>query len=181
MGRVWVVTGAPGTGKTTVLAQVIRAVQAAGHVVGGMLSSEVRERGDRTGFRLLDVASGRSGVLASTTLPAGPRIGRYRVNLRDLAEIGASALRTAAEGASLVVCDEVGPMELYSPEFRRAVDFVLASPTPMLSVVHARARDPLVERVRSAAGSAVIEVTVGNRETLAAQLSREILDTLGPE
>jgi nucleoside-triphosphatase len=144
-----------------------------------MLSSEVRERGDRTGFRLIDVASGRTGVLASTTLPAGPRIGRYRVNLRDLAEIGATALRTAVGHASLVVCDEVGPMELYSPEFRRAVAEVLASPTPLLCVVHARARDPLVERVRSAAGAALIEVTAENRATLAAQLSREVLDALG--
>jgi nucleoside-triphosphatase len=105
-------------------------------------------------------------------------MGRYRVNLTDLAEVGAKALLYAVEAADIVVCDEVGPMELFSPEFIRAVRAVLASGKPVLGVIHQRMKHPLLNEIRAHPECRVVEVTYDNRDRLADELVVEVLEAL---
>jgi nucleoside-triphosphatase len=176
--RAWLLTGPPGIGKSTIVASVIYRVRSKGYGVGGCLTRETRKGKERVGFTIEDLMSGVSGPLASSEVSLGPRVGRYRVDVRGLAEVGGSALREAALRADLIVIDEVGPMELTSPEFRRGVQACLGSGRPVLAVVHEMMKDPLIEEVRALPRKELVEVSLHNRESLPDVLSAQILSVL---
>ncbi len=134
--------------------------------VGGMTSADMRSGSARVGFEIRDLLTGRVGVLAHVNQATGPKIGKYRVNSRDLEEIGAGAIFSAITDADLIVIDEVGPMELTSTRFKDAVRAALACGKPVLGTVHRNAQDPIVKAIKSGAGIEVIEVTHANRENL---------------
>jgi nucleoside-triphosphatase len=166
-------TGRPGSGKTTVVSKVVLKLRTDGLSVGGMYSRERRSQGTRVGFEMVDLATDEHGTLASIA-STGPRMGRYRVNLKGLAEFAAPAIARASAESDVVVCDEVGPMELMSPEFRRAVEGLLSSTKPCLVVVHAEMADPLLERIRKAPDAQLLEVADETRNSLPEVVYRKI-------
>ena len=174
-GRVWLITGPPAIGKSTVLSKVMLSLRTGGLIVGGCTAKEVKESRARTGFEIVDLLSGRHGELASVKRSIGPKVGKYRVNLKGLAEVGARALLEAIERAELMVIDEIGPMELISPDFRRAAERCLESRKPILAVVHENMKDPLADRFDRVAGMILYTVTLQNRDRLADAISGEIL------
>ncbi len=179
--RAWLLTGPPGIGKSAVVSRVIYLVRSQGYGVGGCLTKERRRGRERTGFMIEDLMSGLEGPLASSEGTLGPKVGRYRVNLRGLVDVGAVALVQAAKSADLIVIDEVGPMELTSPEFKRAAEACFKSGKPILAVVHDKIKDPLIEEIRALKDKEVLEVTLHNREGLPASLSSQILAILPPQ
>jgi nucleoside-triphosphatase len=171
--RIWLITGPPGIGKSTLVSKVVFAVRSKGYGVGGCLTKEVRKGRERTGFRIYDLLTGNEADLASVD-GLGPRVGKYRVNITNLSTMGASALVRAAEVADLIVIDEVGPMELTSPEFRRGVKACLASGKPLLIVLHESMKDPLMTEISEQPNSKLMEVTLHNREGVSRELPLEI-------
>jgi nucleoside-triphosphatase len=161
------ITGSPGVGKSTLVARTLDLCKG---TAGGVLAREVRGEGRRLGFELLDLSSGRKGILAWET-GEGPRLGRYRVNLKDLEEIGARAVENSL-GCDLIVVDEVGPMELFSEKFVDAVRRAICSPKPMLVVLKEGSRHPLAGEIRST--FRVITVTRANRDNLPKEMAREL-------
>lgn len=178
MGNLWAVTGAPGVGKSTLVTKVVYRLKSAGVIVGGCITAERRSRGARVGYELRDLTGGRTGELSSVDLRLGPKVGRYRVNLRDLAAVGAAGLEEASTKSEVIVIDEVGPMELVSPEFRRAVQHCLASGRAMLVVLHERLDDDLLNELRKEAKES-FEITLENREELEDTLVSELLKAAG--
>jgi nucleoside-triphosphatase len=178
---VWLITGPPAIGKSTVLSKVILTLRSRGLVIGGCITKEMREKGTRVGFRIEDLLSGREGQLASIKTSLGPKVGRYRVNLRDTAAVGARALLDAAERAEIVAIDEVGPMELVSPDFRRAAELCLDKRKPIIAVVHERMKDPLAERLELLPEKKLYTITLENRGSMADTISGEILTTIRVE
>jgi nucleoside-triphosphatase len=167
MSRRVALTGAPRAGKSTLLAKILDRL---GCRAGGVLAREVRRGGERVGFELQDLLGGEVGTLASVD-GEGPRLGKYRINLQNLENIGARAIERAAEVAELVVIDEVGPMELFSDGFVRAVEAALESDKPMIVVVHAMSRHPLAKRIRTE--FALFTVTEKNRDDLVEEIASE--------
>jgi nucleoside-triphosphatase len=177
MGPIFVLTGAPGVGKSTVVSKVLVRLRSRGVIVGGCLSIERRAHGQRVGFAVRDLSTGVEGELASAKGSLGPRVGRYRVNLTDLAAVGAKGLLDAASHSELIVIDEVGPMELVSPDFRRAVKACVASGRPIFAVLHERMQDDLLEEMKSQARYNEV-VTLENRDSLPDDLAPRLLQAL---
>ena len=100
-------TGRPGTGKTTAIQNAL--AQLEGVRLGGFITAAVEERGCRTGFTIADIR-GPTGILASVDQPTGPRVSRYRVNVPDIERIGVAALEWALAEADAIICDEIGRM-----------------------------------------------------------------------
>lgn len=172
------VTGPPGVGKSTLVSRVVLKLKSVGVIVGGFTTAEVRSRGVRTGFEVRDLTTGRKGELASVAARFGPKVGRYRVNLTNLANVGAAGLEAAAKFSELVVVDEVGPMELVSPEFRRALKKCIEAEKPMLAVVHERLEDDLLNELRAKA-KILYTLSVENRESMADDLAPILLAAVG--
>ncbi len=159
------VTGSPGIGKSTLVQKV---TEAAGLKVGGVLARDKRYKDRRIGFELLDLGTGAVGMLADET-GNGPQLGKYRVCLDDLDEIGAKAVENAIN-SDLIVVDEVGPMELSSRRFVLAVEKALASPKPMLVVLHEWSNHRLAKKIRGT--FRVITVTGENRDALVDEITK---------
>jgi nucleoside-triphosphatase len=172
-------TGKPRVGKTTVILRTVHILRSMGKTVGGILSSEIIERGARVGFELIDLLDGNRGVLSHIHQREGPMISKYRVNLIDLNIVGAAAVRKAIDRADVIVIDEVGPMELFSQPFKEAVRMALASSKSLLGTLHRSASDPLASEIRGSSRIKVIEVTVKNREELPATIVKALQPSLG--
>ena len=176
--RIWLVTGEPGVGKSTVVSKVILRLMSSGVIVGGCLAAEQRVKGARVGFEVRDLTNGTKGELASVSASLGPKVGRYRVNLKDMAAVGARGVSDAAMRSEVIIIDEVGPMELVSPEFRRAVKSCMDSGKPMLAVIHERLDDDLLNDLK-ASTEPPLEVTLTNREDITDQLYEGLLAAAG--
>jgi len=166
--RVFLLTGSPGVGKTSVILKIVESLKAKGYNVGGMVSREVRAGRDRVGFEILNVGTGQKGWLAHVAQKEGPQVGKYRVNMKDLESIGVEAITNAAATSDVIVIDEIGPMELHSEKFREAVLKAAESPKLLIGVVHWKVSDLLTTRIKDREDAEMHVVTVENRENLPA-------------
>jgi nucleoside-triphosphatase len=176
--RILLLTGSPGIGKTTVLTKVAEILREKGYVVGGMISREVRSCGTRVGFEILDVASSRRGWLAHINQPTGPRIGKYRVNLEDLNNVGADAIVKAVAEADVIAIDEIGPMELFSEKFKQAVKMAVDSKKPLVGVVHWKTKDKLIDEIKAREDAEVYVVSFENRDKIHMVIAEKITNLL---
>lgn len=155
------VTGRPGIGKTTLCLKVYEALKSE-MKISGFVTMEERERGVRTGFRLLDLVSKRSAQLARAG-KGRVMVGKYEVLIENLEKF----LRDLDLSGELVIIDEVGPMELKSERF---VEFVekLLSREKLLFTIHYRANHPLIEKIRGSFRVYVIDEK--NRDSVAEEI-----------
>ncbi len=174
-------TGEPGCGKTTVIRKIHESLQKRGIKVGGMISGEIRREGIRKGFSLEYLITHETGTLAHENLDAGPRVGKYRVNLSDIQAIGVAAIRRAITQADVVIIDELGPMELHSAAFVEAVQIAAASKKHIIGTIHKRASHDLITSIRNNPENQIIEVSIQNREQLPRQISEQLSHHARPE
>jgi nucleoside-triphosphatase len=173
-GRV-AITGRPGVGKTTLIERVLkRLADRRDGSVGGMITLETRVCGRRVGFAVRDVATGREGVLAHIHGKAGPKIGRYTVDVPSLESVGIAAVNRAIRTQELVVIDEIAPMELTSEAFAPVVEAALDSDRGLLISTHANANHPLAHRVRQELR--LFRVKLGNRDRLVEEIVEALAD-----
>ncbi len=176
MTKKIIITGSPGVGKTTVFWKVVKELRKHGLVIGGFVCPEVRVSGKRIGFDIVDLESGRRGILSRVCSPGevAPRVGRYCVNVKEAEEVGVGALRWAVENAHIVAIDEVGPMEFKVPALRQAMFKVLLSDKDVIAVVHRRS----VNDVSKALGNIarIYLISLSNRDIVPSKIVREFLD-----
>jgi nucleoside-triphosphatase len=170
-------TGEPGCGKTTVLKNTIQGLTSHGMKVGGMLSGEIRDQGVRVGFSLEDVLTHATGTLAHVNQSVGPRIGKYRVNLEDLEKVGVTAIERAINEpeVNVIAVDELGPMELNSDSFVRAVRDALVAPKHFVGTIHKRASHSLVLEIKRYPTFQIVEITPESRDAIPGEIAKKIL------
>lgn len=170
MGQALLLVGRPGVGKTTVIRAVVGSL---GDRAGGFFTQELRDKGRRTGFRLIAFGAGpvRTGMLASVNTSSRYRVGRYGVHIRDLERVGVAALQKAVKepGITVVIVDEIGKMELFSTAFRDAVESALASPKRVVATAMTGSQ-PWVDAIKARTGVTLVEVTTSNRDRMPARV-----------
>lgn len=159
------ITGPPGIGKTSILNKVKEEIKNRGYVVGGFFCPEILEDGKRTGFKIIDIETGKSGVLASITCEE-PRVSKYGVNLKDIDQIGVRAIEKSLDKADFIFIDEIAPMELKSLKFRKAVEKAIEVEKPVIAVIHQKSRDELILKLKNSGLSMIFEVSFRNRDFL---------------
>lgn len=164
--RLLFITGDPGIGKTTIMLKTIEDLKMRGYKVGGMITREARSHSIRVGFEILDLGSNRRGWLALVDQDHGPKVGKYKLNLEDLNNVGVASLSRALEGSEVIVIDEVGPMELYSEKFKDAVRKAVGTRKLVIGVIHRSSRDALIEELKGRKDFELIKVTKANRDSL---------------
>jgi len=131
MKQVYLLTGRPGTGKTSLIRQAVARIKGE---VGGFYTEEIRNQGVREGFRLVTL-DGQDAVLAHININSPYRVSKYGINIDSLDKIGVPALQRAAEECDLIVIDEIGKMELFSANFRKIVSQIIDSGKQVLGTI----------------------------------------------
>ena len=175
MKQVCLLTGQPGTGKTSLIKQTIAET---GVGAGGFYTEEIRERGTRQGFRLVTL-DGQSAVLAHVDIGSPYRVSKYGVDIDSLSKVGVSALQRAAWQCDLVVIDEIGKMELFSADFKNAVSQIIEGGKKVLGTIMLNP-NPWADTVKRHPQLNLIYVTRDNHQQVLGEL-REWLKEVGTE
>ena len=168
----------PGVGKTTVVHKVIAILKEKGLKVGGIYCPEIRVNNVRVGFEIVDLLTNTRGILSHIDQDNGARVGKYRVNIQDLSNIGVKGLNRAIIEADYVVIDEIGPMELQGEDFQEAVKNIVEGTKPVLGIIHWKMNHRLIDRIRAKEDVKIVEVTLKNREIIPRIIAEEILETI---
>jgi len=159
-------------GKTTIIKQALANVKGK---AGGFYTEEVRSGGVRQGFRIVTL-EGKSAILAHVDIKSPHRVSKYGVDVEGLDRVGVSALRQATRERDLVVIDEIGKMELFSPSFREAVIEAIESEKRVLGTIMLSSH-PWADEIKRHPDVALISLTRVNRRQVLEQVLEWVRST----
>jgi len=166
-------TGRPGCGKTTVIKKTIALL---GQVkVKGFYTTEIRSIATRVGFRITTL-NGKQGILAHVNFQSEKKVGKYGVCLKDIDAIIVPSIRPN-QHTHLIIIDEIGKMECYSENFKKATVEAVESDAVILGTIAIKG-SPFIESLRRRPDIEIIEVTSENRNRLPEEIAKLILKEL---
>lgn len=131
MAKVLLLSGKPGTGKTSLIKEAIDRVKIE---AGGFYTQEIRSAGVRQGFKIITL-DGKVAILAHINISSPYQVSKYNVDIDSLNEVGISAIQQALKQNDLIVIDEIGKMELLSPQFQEVVLQAMQSGKKILGTI----------------------------------------------
>lgn len=161
------VTGAPSSGKTTVIKKIIQSLLLPAN---GFYTEEERVEGKRVGF-LMRTLDGKKGYLAHQGIPSEFHIRRYGVSLSNIETIAIPAIAPIAN--QIIILDEIGKMECFSPPFIEAATRALNSPNIVVGTITLGGTD-FIQEVKMRDDIEILEVTAENRDTLPALIIQRV-------
>ena len=162
-------TGQPGTGKTALIKEALARTKLKG---GGFYTQEIRTRGIRQGFRIITL-DGQEAILAHVGISSSYQVSKYQVDTDALDRVGVSAVRRAVQGFDLIVIDEIGKMELISPQFKEAVTQAINSGKKVLGTIMLNPH-PFADEIKRRPEVETLLVTRDNRP----QVTKKVLNWL---
>lgn len=167
MKSVYLLTGQPGTGKTSLIKQAVAAIEGK---ASGFYTEELRSQGVRQGFRLVTLA-GESAILAHIDIHSPYRVSKYGVDVDSLERVGVAALYQAGQQNDLVIIDEIGKMELFSTRFRETVSQLIDRGKNILGTIML-SPNPWADAVKRRPEVKLITVTRTNHQQVLAELQQ---------
>jgi nucleoside-triphosphatase THEP1 len=154
----FLVTGAPGVGKTTLLRQVVSTMRMR---AAGFYTEDLRSRGVREGFRIVTL-DGEMALLAATGHPGPVHISKYGIDLQELERVGIPAIRRGMDRGYVLVADEIGRMQLYSRVFRQTIMDAVKDGHPLLGTIML-GRNPYADKIKRHRNVELLVLTEENR------------------
>ena len=154
-------TGLPCLGKTSLIKEIVGVLKGK---KGGFYTFEIKEGNRRIGFKIENL-KGKSGLLAHINFKSSYRISKYRVNLKDLEEIGVNSILEAIKECDIIVIDEIGKMEMLSRRFKEVVWKALESNKRIIGVI--KLKDGFfITKIKKREDTNIFELTKMNREEI---------------
>jgi len=168
--RIFIITGEKGAGKSTLLAAAAAALKDAGLTIGGTCAPGLWRNGERYGFDLVDLLTGkRTELCRRDGHAAWPAAGPFRFRPEGL-QFGREALAIPyLKNAGLAAIDELGPWELDGGGWAPELNLLLNEERKVLLLV---VRKELLEKVcaRWALSPSVWEAVGGGDNAITAEL-----------
>ncbi|MBC7333836.1 MAG: hypothetical protein H5T85_05210 [Actinobacteria bacterium] len=164
------ITGTPGSGKTTLFNEIITNIRNVSSLkscnITGFITKEIREKGIRVGFNIENF-SGEKGILAHINNKEGPVVGKYKVNLLDLENIGIKTLKDALNSPdiNLVAIDEIGKMEMFHPDFLDLIDKIISSSKILLATISYKNKE-LLQKLKERNDTYVLDLTYVPKDSM---------------
>ncbi len=165
MKRVFLLSGKPGTGKTTLIKTAIAGLETR---AGGFYTEEIRGRETRYGFRLVTL-NGEGGVFAHIKIKSPYQVGKYGVDIPVLENLGVKAINQAISECDLIIIDEIGKMELFSDKFKEAVLRAVESGKKVLGTIMLSS-NPWADALKRRGEVDLIPVTRANNERVLGEI-----------
>ena len=166
------ITGKPGVGKTTLIIKLIEELDLN---VGGFYTQEMRLGGRRVGFKIITL-DGEESILAHIDIKSPYRVSKYGVNLEGLEKVGVESIWRALKKNKIIVIDEIGKMELFSPRFKEAVNSALNSDKITIATI-LLAPNPYTDKIKRRQDVKLFYLTQENREKVKEEI-KNILQQL---
>jgi len=128
------ISGNPRSGKTSLIKKLISEFGI--DKFFGFYTEEIRENKERIGFKII-TTYGEEKILARKDIRTEYRVGKYFI-IKENIDITSKYLLDNIEKNKnkIIVIDEIGPMELYSDNFKKLVDLVLKEDLNLIATVH---------------------------------------------
>ncbi|MGA1824836.1 MAG: nucleoside-triphosphatase [bacterium] len=152
-------TGAPSSGKTTVIKKVIQRLE---YPAKGFYTEEEKENDRRIGF-LLKTLDGRRGYLAHQNIASPFKIRRYGVSIENIETIAVPSIEPKPN--AIIILDEIGKMECFSEKFKKAAIEALDAPYIVVGTV-TLGGDDFIHGIKMRGDIEIMEVTIENRDRL---------------
>jgi nucleoside-triphosphatase THEP1 len=165
MESVLLLSGRPGTGKTSLVKEALDRVRTK---AGGFYTQDIRSGGTRQGFKIVTL-DGKEAVLAHINVSSPYQVSKYKVDMDSLNEVGVSALQQALKEDDLIVVDEIGKMELLSPLFQDAVLRAIESGKKVLGTIMLGPH-PFADRIRCRTEVRTVLVSAVNHNEVLKQI-----------
>jgi nucleoside-triphosphatase len=173
MGRNVLITGIPGSGKTTLVVKLAEKLRA--FKVAGFYTKEIRTRGVRKGFEVVDLRGVRT-ILSHVDMPGRQRVGRYGVDVAGF-ERYLGTVPFLSPATDLIIVDEIGTMECLSETFARLVADLLDAPVMVVATI-ALHGGGIIERIKKRADVLIFHVTEKNRDSLVGEIEAAVKEGL---
>ena len=105
------------------------------------------------------------------------RVNKYGVNIDGFEKIGIPAMERAMKNADMIVIDEIGRMEMFSPKFCNMLRTVFDSEKPLLATIK-KIDCELTKELKQRKDVIIFEVTANNRDTILSKILEAIEDYL---
>lgn len=165
------VTGAPSSGKTTVIKKVIEGLTVP---LQGFYTEEKLLDGTRVGFLMRNL-DGKEGYLAHQDIDSEYHIRRYGVSIENIELIAVPAI--IPKGNRIIILDEIGKMECFSKQFMEAAKHALNSPCIVIGTITLGGSGFITE-VKQRSDIEIIEVNLENRDQLPEMILEKVKELL---
>jgi len=153
-------TGEPRAGKTSLLQSWLEKQQN----VHGFLTVEIRRENKRMGFECI-ASSGIRAHFADVEIESSVRIDRYSIDVPQLARFFTN-VQKIPKSAELLYLDEVGQMQLLTPEFMKIANQWLDDPRPLAGTITAIFEHPFIQQVHTRHDTLVCPITDTSKDQL---------------
>jgi nucleoside-triphosphatase THEP1 len=170
------ITGEPRSGKSTLIRKLSEFYSAQ---VTGIFAGEIKDtQGQRIGFRAESLGSPEVLVLAHKASPSKTRVSSYGVHVDTLdllaQELGEET-RRAYEGKRVLLFDEIGPMQGYSPKLREEITRALGVEVPAIMTIKLEDREmDWIQRIKGLRDTRMITLTPDTRGEVLKQLEEYV-------
>ncbi|MGR3301467.1 MAG: nucleoside-triphosphatase [Candidatus Scalindua sp.] len=164
-------TGAPSSGKTTVIKKIIEKLD---YPANGFYTEEERVDGKRVGF-LMKTLDGRKGYLAHQDIKSDFHIRRYGVSIDNIKHIAVPSIIPVKN--HIIILDEIGKMECFSIAFKQAATNALDAPNIVIGTI-TFGGDAFILEIKKRGDMEIKEVTEDNRDLLPDLILRQISNFL---
>jgi nucleoside-triphosphatase len=154
------VTGPPQCGKSTLIERVVRKIQTP---TTGFYTRELRKKGKRVGFSITTM-DGKEGVLAHQHIRSPYKVGKYGVNLDHIDRIAVPSM-IPSKSEEIIVIDEIGKMECFSPLFRQTLMKILDSENPIIASI-AQKGDRFIQEIKQREDILLLQISEKNRDEM---------------
>ena len=165
-------TALPRTGKSTAIKKIIQMLGIKN--CGGFFTEEVKENGERVGFRIRTLG-GKESLLAHVNIESEYKISRYGVDLAAFETVCLKELKNAIANDSVkyIIIDEIGPMQLFSDEYKKILSKLLKSKKQVIGTIFMNSYEWL-DDFKKKEGIELIEITFDNRDELPLQIVEKV-------
>ena len=165
-------TALPRMGKSTAIQKIIQMLGSKN--CGGFYTEEIRENGERVGF-MIKTLSGKEGLLSHVNIESEYKISRYGVDLETFEKLCLKELKDAIndENIKYIIIDEIGPMQLFSEEYKKLLLDLLTSKKQVIGTIFMNPYDWL-DDFKKKEGVNLIEITLENRDLLPLQITEMV-------
>lgn len=128
-GKVFIISGGAGEGKTTFIRNLLPLLNENQIKVSGILSERILEGAETTGYDIINIPTGERNVFLRQNEDFGfGKIGKFSINPDGL-KAGIAALESSSAGSNqITVIDEAGRLELQGDGWAQAITMLLNKP-----------------------------------------------------